>query len=324
MVFQPGNIVKAMKFVTVTADPFLSWRLAAPSLSQPGIIRAGGGVKTPGGSGIGISRVLQMLGEKTVALVPFGGSSGLEFIESAKEEPFAFHPVPVSGTTRYRLVLVDESTEDTMEIDTPGSPLSESDWQSLLREASDICSEGDWAVAAGPLAPGIPDDFYRFLSGRLRERGAMMALDASGAPLERALHYKGILRPHIVKMTIAGLSGLWRAALSSLDEIWAQGYRFPEGPEFLISHDSEGALVLSRNGCWEGRSLHAGAHCRGGGEDALLAGYVLMRQRGSHEPDALKHALACADASDALPPGRSLDSGLIKSSLSAIEIRRKG
>lgn len=290
-----------MKFVTITPNPSIDWTLYVSSLSLRGMVKAEKEDVACGGKGINVARVLHRMGENTLAIFPCGGHSGQDLIDAATGEGLPFDAVSISGAIRRNVVAVDEANGEVLKINTPGPRLSEDEWQELLTKAVDSCDEGDWAVAGGSLPPGVPEDFYRWISGRLRDKGAMMALDASGPPLERALNFPGIIRPHVVKVNLAELSGLWSTSLISLKSVWSQGYRFAEGSEYLVSHGARGALVLSCRGCWIGYSTKTAARYVVGGGDSLLAGYVKKRQQDVPEDESLRFALACATATALAP-----------------------
>lgn len=310
-----------MKFITITPNPALDWTLFLPSLLLRGMVKISREHLACGGKGINVSRVLHRLGESTYAIFPCGGHSGEEFIQTAEQEAFPFSPVPVAGGLRRNVVFVDEKSGEALKINTPGPTLEENEWQRLLQHAVDSGDEGDWAVAAGSLPPGVPDDFYRWLTARLADRGVSAVLDTSGSPLERSLNLQGIIRPRIVKMNLQELSGLWNCPLASLRKVFSQGYRFAEGPEYLISHGAQGALVLSRRGCWIGKSHRTAEHYVVGGGDSLLAGYVRMRQKSSPEEEALAFALACATATALAPLHHLADPDDVRNCLCHIEVR---
>ncbi len=290
-----------MKFLTVTPNPSLDWTLTIPSL-QPGLIaRASEESLHCGGKGINVSRILQRLGLPTAALFPCGGHSGDELIELIKKENITFHGSEIKGSTRRNTVITAGNSGDTMKINTTGPWMENDEWQALLDRAVELCDEEDWIVAGGSLPPGVDDRFYRWLAGRICEKGGFMALDTSGTPLEAALHGEGLIRPRVVKMNLAELSDLWKAPLASLHDAWRQGYRFPEGPEFLISHGREGAMVISCRGRWQGKSPAPYSHMSVGAGDSLLAGYLVKRSTGLPEGESLRFALACAAATVRAP-----------------------
>jgi 1-phosphofructokinase len=290
-----------MKFLTLTPNPSLDWTLAVPSLPHGGIVKASAESLHCGGKGINVSRILRRLGFHTIAFFPFGGYSGEELLELVRHEGISFHGHQIKGGTRRNMVLLAGGAGEALKVNTAGPFLDDEEWQTLLEMAFDLCDEGDWMVAGGSLPPGVDERFYRYLAARIREKGASMALDTSGLPLEAALHKEGALRPQVVKMNLAELSELWKAPLSSLEEAWCQGYRFPEGPEFLVSQGSEGAMVISCRGRWHGKPGKSVPRMVVGAGDSLLAGYLAKRSSGHPEGESLRFALACATATAMAP-----------------------
>jgi len=308
------------RFITVTPNPSIDYALTVPSLVPGAVVKTTAEQLHCGGKGVNVSRLLARLGKATVALFPCGGYSGLEHMELAFREGLAIHPFMIRGSTRRNTVISATGQGGVLKVNSAGPVLEEYEWKAFLDEAVNFCGEGDWVIAGGSLPPGVDIRFYRWLAGRTRDRGTMMALDTSGPPLEVALIGGGIIRPHVVKMNLDELAELWKSPLASLETAWNQGYRFPEGSEYLVSHGPEGAMVISARGRWRAFSHRRHGGLVVGSGDSLLAGYVLKRSQGAMEMESLRFAVACATATAMAPLHQLASPQEVEACLAQVEV----
>ena len=89
-------------------------------------------------------------------------------------------------------------------IPVPEGPLvSASEWQAALAHCAGL--EGEWLVASGSLARGVPDDFLVHLARDAAARGARLVVDTSGPALKAVLDAGGLF---LVKPSQGELKGV--------------------------------------------------------------------------------------------------------------------
>src|ERR1035437_7688704 len=172
--------------VTRTANPSLDRTVSITDLQRGEVQRATASRLDPGGKGVNISRALTAHRARTLAVLPAGGPQGHLLAELLQEAGIAVAIVPISGSTRANLALV-EPDGTTTKINEPGPLLSRAEIEALLAGAVDTLAEQpSWLVGSGSLPPGVDDDLYAGLVGRCRDAGGRGGIGASGRPLRLA------------------------------------------------------------------------------------------------------------------------------------------
>jgi 1-phosphofructokinase len=163
-------------------------------------------------------------------------------------------------------------------------------------------------VLAGSLPPGVPANFYAEITRELRARfGAAapkVAIDSSGAPLAAAV----AARPDLLKPNAEELAEL--TGVSDPDSLEADPRLAARAALTLIEAGvgavlatlgSQGAVLVTADGCWLARSPKIVARSTVGAGDSSLAGYLLSDIAGASAPDCLRQAAAHGAAAASLP-----------------------
>jgi 1-phosphofructokinase len=159
-------------------------------------------------------------------------------------------------------------------------------------------------AVCGSLPPGVKQDFYARLIVRLRQRGALVALDTSGAWLELGLP----AGPDLVKPNRDELSAVTGRPLCTLGDVIeaAKLVQDKGAGQVLVSLGADGAVLVTGAGAIHGEAPVSAPRSAVGAGDALLAGFLASGGQKSGRPgvEGLRRALCWGAAATALPGSR--------------------
>ena len=145
--------------ITLTPNPSLDRTMIIEELVRGAVIRAQRNWTEPAGKGVNISRALAANGIATRAVLPIGGANGEELCRLLEASGVDFTPVPVAGSIRSNLSVV-EPDGATTQLNEAGPTLTADEVDALIEAVVQASSSGEWVAASGSLAPGMTDDFY--------------------------------------------------------------------------------------------------------------------------------------------------------------------
>lgn len=282
--------------VTVTPNPSVDHTIEVPLLERGAVVRASAAWAEPGGKGVNVARALVSNGTKAVAVLPCGGSEGLQLAALLAAESVEVVQVQLAGPTRANITVV-EPDGTTTKLNAPGPALTAAEVADLTATAVGAAAGASWVVASGSLPPGVPDTYYADLVCRLTALNVRVAVDTSGAALGAAITARPALvkpnRQELAEVTGRPLRTLGDAALAAA-ELLSRG-----AGAVLASLGPDGAILLDGGG----RILHACApairpRSTVGAGDVALAGF--LHAAGSGEL-ALATAVAWGAAAARMP-----------------------
>jgi len=288
--------------ITLTPNPSADRTVSIADLQPGEVHRATASRIDPGGKGVNISRALTAHKASTLAVLPAGGPDGHLLAELLSEAGIAVAIVPISGSTRANLALV-EPDGTTTKINEPGPLLSDSELKDLIAGVvATLAQKPSWLVGSGSLPPGVDDDLYAALVRRCRDAGVSVAIDASGTALRRAV----AAGPDLIKPNLEELEELVDRSLNTLGEVYTAGAALVAGGvgAVVVSLGGHGALLVTSS-----TTAHATAPVPQrlstvGAGDALLAGYLYATGSGSTAVQALCTGVAWGAAAVTLPGSR--------------------
>ncbi|MEP7193341.1 MAG: 1-phosphofructokinase [Actinomycetota bacterium] len=288
--------------VTLTPNPSVDRTVSITDLQRGEVHRATSSRIDPGGKGVNISRALTAHKARTLAVLPAGGPQGHLLAELLEEAGIPIAIVPIGGSTRANVALV-EPDGTTTKINEPGPLLTSSELEALLAGAADTMAERpSWLVASGSLPPGVDDDLYAGLVRRARVAGVNVAIDASGPPLRLAV----AAGPDLIKPNLEELEELVGRSLNTLGDVLHAG-------SDLVAHDvgtvvvslgGHGALLVSPSVVAHAVAPVSSPLSTVGAGDALLAGYLFATGSGSTAVEALCTGVTWGAAAVSLPGSR--------------------
>lgn len=152
----------------------------------------------PGGGGVNVSRAIKKLGGESRLLYPSGGIVGQLLNDLLEKEKIGHRPIPIKGTIRENVIILEESTGLQYRFGMPGPILTDGEWQKCLDELESAKPTPDYIVASGSLPTGVPADFYARVARVGKKRGIKVIVDAPSVNLKPVLQ-EGVylIKPNI-------------------------------------------------------------------------------------------------------------------------------
>lgn len=281
--------------LTVTPNPCVDKTIFIKHLEAGTKIRAPRYSCITGGKGCNVSRVIQVLGDKTKALFFAAGHTGRHAVEMLeKEDGVPCVPLWVSGMTRTITTVLEEEIHRQTALFEPGPIITPEEYTRFLelfrRELSGVAL----ITLNGAASNAGQDTLYKDLILIAHEHKLPVILDAYGAIFEKGLEAK----PYMVKPNLEELEGLLGKALptreaqwQAVDELLSRGITL-----VVLSLGEEGALVATKD--WQ-------AHVQApaieevnpvGSGDALVAGFALGLARGLSLEETARFGIALGTA----------------------------
>ncbi|MGO1768955.1 MAG: 1-phosphofructokinase family hexose kinase [Microbacterium sp.] len=260
--------------VTVTLAPAIDLTYRIDAVVPGAVNRASSATRELSGKGVNVSHAVAASGVRTRAVLPMGeadaGEAGEEWLR----------PVAAHARTRVNVTM---ATADgvTTKLNAPTSPLTRGEVAQVIEAAvSETRAIGaGWIVVAGsvpPLARGGPVDLLDVLAELRAATDARIAVDTSGAALERVVA-DGLADVALVKPNTHELAAATGAPLTTIGEVVAAARELVgRGCETVyVSMGEDGALAVTRDGSWWARAAAPAVLNATGAGDASLAGFLV-------------------------------------------------
>ena len=280
--------------ITVTLNPALDKTVTLPGFAVNTVNRVQNIRLDPGGKGINVSKSIQALGGKTLAIGVLGGASG-GYIKAALDRiGLANDMVITGGVTRTNLKVVDPVLGTNTDINEPGSPVNPEDLQKVWHKISEAVQPGDTVVFAGKNPPGMDDGLLAEWIRKLKSLDVRVCVDTVGVPMELALREK----PDIIKPNRDELSALMgRDLRTNEDVLEAARALVSQGVGLVaVSMGGEGALFVTANQCLRGYSPKVHVASTVGAGDSMMAALAHYSAAGCSLEETARRAIAVATA----------------------------
>ncbi|MFD7134035.1 1-phosphofructokinase family hexose kinase [Streptomyces sp. NPDC059894] len=227
--------------LTVTLNTALGITHRVPALRPHTRHRVTEVTERAGGKGLDLARVLAALGHEVTVTGFVGGATGREVRDRLTDVTDAL--VPVSGTTRRTVAVVDERTGETTRFDEPGPVITPAEWSAFQRTYEALVAGARAVALCGSLPPGVPVGAYAGLVRTARAAGTPVLLDTGGEPLRRAV----AARPDLITPNAGELAELTGShePLRATEDARRRGAR-----AVVASLGREGLVAAAPEGRW--------------------------------------------------------------------------
>lgn len=299
--------------VTFTANPSLdrSVCLTEP-LTRGQVQRADSSMQQAAGKGINVAAVLADSGMETTAVVAFFDPGFAELLHTQRPRVHLVSP-PCNHMVRVNTAIT-EADGTTTKINEPGPLLSASDiaagTASVVEQVSD--TNASWLVFSGSLPPGDTSDWYAKIIAEVSGSGCLIAVDTSGAGLDRVIdgltnNPIDLIKPNSDEL--AQLTGKDAAVFESdakaghFEAIVEAALSLHERgiANVLVTLGSAGALLARNDGVWYAQAPKVTVLSTVGAGDSSVAGFILAHQQGADPGRCLATAVAYGSAAASLP-----------------------
>ncbi|WP_336970679.1 1-phosphofructokinase [Sphingobium aromaticiconvertens] len=288
-----------MRALTVTFNPAIDQTITIDRLEPGAVHRARSVRQDAGGKGVNVASCLADWGVPVSAFGLLGADNGAPFEALFAAKGIKDHFLRRAGATRVNLKLLDAI--DTTDINMDGAVADPAQIEALVTAIEAQADKESLILLCGSLPPGCPTDIYARMVARLRAKGAMLLLDASGPPLAHAL--KGNVLPHILKPNRHELEEWHGAPLHDVADVArVAGSLLARGVKLVVvSMGEDGALFLAQEGTQIARLTADAVASTVGAGDAMVAGIAAAIIEGSDLERIARLSTAFAVAKLGLP-----------------------
>ncbi len=289
-----------MEIVTLCMNPALDITTVTDVVRPTDKLRCGTPRYDPGGGGINVAHVAEVLGTPATAVFPAGGPAGELVHTLLVAEGLAVQRIRIGGSTRESLTVNETSTQRQYRFVLPGPQLTIAEQAECLLRLRRAAAGGRIVVASGSLPPGVPDDYYQQVSTVCEEHGATFLLDTSGGGLTHIKSGVFLLKPSIRELREAVGADLADEA----EQVAAARSLVSGGVarHVLVSKGNQGALLVGADATQRFAAVDVPPGSGVGAGDAMLAGVAVGIARGWPLSEAVRLGIA-AGAAMLLTPG---------------------
>ncbi len=283
---------------TVTLNPAVDRELSVPVIAYDQVLRSSSLCIDFGGKGFNVSRMIKSLGTSSTAMGFVGGKSGELLDDGLHSLGIETDFVWIDAETRTNVSIKSTAENHYIKVNEPGPTITKEEQELLIRKISNLSSSGDWWILAGSLPPGVPTDYYARLIRIIQGKDAKVIFDTSGKPLQEGCD----AQPYMIKPNDIELRELSQKPAENLTQIITSSKVLQEkGIKIIvISLGKKGALLLSSEGDFLGKSPPIKEINPIGAGDSLVGGMVWVFNQGHSLEDALRWGVACGAAAASL------------------------
>ncbi len=265
---------------TLTLNPAIDVTFTVSEFSPDDSNRVEEVIRTPGGKGVNVSRVVKVLGGKATTLGLLGGYQGIEFKKMLEAEGLYIWSVDSKSPTRENIAIKDKKTGKMTRFNLPGGAVTKFEYAELINLVKQLADTTNTFVLSGSLPPGLPANTYAKLINQIKKENpkCQIVLDADGEALELGVKAK----PFLVKPNEHELERLFRKKIKTMPEkIKALKQLQSQGIPFVVlSLGSKGSLaLLPDKTLYLVHAPHVRVRSTLGAGDALVAGIIHSLQQ---------------------------------------------
>jgi 6-phosphofructokinase 2 len=292
--------VAGHRIVTLTMNPALDITTSTDVVHSTDKLRCAAARYDPGGGGINVAHVADVLGAAATAVFPAGGPAGDMVHNLLVAEGLSVHRIRIGGSTRESFTVDERSTGKQYRFVLPGPELTLAEQTECLLQLRIAAASAAIVVASGSLPPGVPPDFYQQVANVCADIGAIFLLDTSGGGLRQVNSGVCLLKP-----SLRELRECVGRELATEDEQLAAAHDLIDrgcADNVLVSLGAQGALLATRHGGNRFPPVRVPAGSGVGAGDAMVAGVAVGLARGWPLTKAVRLGIATG-AAMLLTPG---------------------
>ena len=273
---------------TITLNPAIDTRYFIDDFKEGRLFRVDKIIKSPGGKGLNVSKVLQQLGADITATGILGGKNGEWIQENLKKIGIKEEFVVTENETRVCIAVLANHSET--EILESGEELSASDLEKFEKKYLELLKRSDVITMSGSLSKGIPSDYYKKIIEMANENGKKVILDTSGRSLLEGVQGK----PYLIKPNFDELEFVLGESIDGRDKIKKAVDKLKQfgAQNVLVSLGGNGALYFGEK-VLKVEIPEISIHNTVGSGDSSVAGFAKGLSDGLSLEETLKLSMAC-------------------------------
>jgi 6-phosphofructokinase 2 len=289
--------------VTLTMNPALDITTSVDRVRPTEKLRCQGARHDPGGGGINVARIANVLGAAASAVFPAGGPIGDVIADLLVAERVAFHRVSIKGRTRESFTVNEESSGKQYRFVLPGPRLTFSERAQCVYELRAAAGPAQFVVASGSLPPGVPADFYQQIADVCRDVGTRLILDTSGIGLQHITSGVFLLKSSVRELREC----VARELATEADQVAAAQELIERGTAkvVVVSLGGRGALLVTSDAAQRISAIRMRSGSGVGAGDAMVAAITVGLSRGWPLSKSVRFGVA-AGAAMLMTPGTAV------------------
>lgn len=291
------------KIITITFSPCIDKSASVVELVAEKKMHCIEAKSEPGGGGINVARILNMLGGNVTAVFPSGGYTGTHLNKLLQTEKIPFEAILAKNETRENLAILDKASNKQYRFGMPANELFEEEWMACLK-VIETQKNIDYIVASGSLPTGVPLNVYAQLSKIAQKYQAKLIVDTSGDALkEVATEHVYLLKPNLEELGI-----LLNKDSVKIEEVEIAAKELISRGKCAIvvtSLGANGAILVTKGKAYKVDAPKVDVKSTIGAGDSMVAGIVFALSNGESLEKSLQYGVACGTAAT-MNPGSEL------------------
>lgn len=274
----------------MTLNPSVDIKYTLDYFSIDEVNRVDQVIKTAGGKGLNVSRVLKQLDADVGATGFLGGELG-EFIRSElKKECIVDLFVPISGKTRNCIAVIHEGMQT--EILESGPVIQDEEIEHFLSNFIKILPQVDLVTISGSLPKGVPTNFYQRIIELCSQHEKLVLLDTNEKLLDASL--KGGAKPYLIKPNQEELAGFLGREINSQEDLMValEDQAFQDIEWVVVSLGSKGAMIKHQESIYNVQIPKVEAVNPVGSGDSVIAGFASGLSRKLEKTTLMRYGIA--------------------------------
>ena len=273
---------------TVTLNPAIDTRYFIEDFKEGRLFRAEKTIKSPGGKGLNVTKVLRQMGADVVATGIIGGKNGEWIQENLKKMDIKEEFYVSSAETRVCIAVLAKHSET--EILESGEELTDSDLRAFEKKLMELVEKSDVITMSGSLPKGMEAGYYQKLVELVNRKGKKVILDTSGKSLLEGV--KG--KPYLIKPNFDELEYVLGESIDGRDKIKKAVEKLKNlgAQNVLVSLGGEGAIYFGEE-ILKITIPKIKIHNTVGSGDSSVAGFAMGLNDGLELNEVLKLSMAC-------------------------------
>ncbi|KAJ4460664.1 putative Fructose-1-phosphate kinase [Paratrimastix pyriformis] len=253
--------------------------------------------ESPAGKAVNVAHVLGQLGVPT-KLYGFVGEDTIQLFKSHLSTVVECCLEVLPQRTRVNTTLIDKERHTETHIREQGYPVTLEVFRAHLERILATSQSGQWVVFSGSLPPGLPPEALGEAVRMCKQKGMLVAVDASGDALKAAVaETPDLIKPN--KEELCTLVGKDLVNTLGIAEAASRIPYYNPGMRVLASDGPKGCYYITSHG-----RIHAKLDPETpvqlistvGSGDALLAGFLCGLYEGWNVSQSLRYAVRVATA----------------------------
>jgi 1-phosphofructokinase family hexose kinase len=290
------------RIVTITLNPAVDRVLEAPGFAVGKHVRGKRVALHPAGKGVNVSRVLALLGIRSIATGFVGqGELGMfeEHLEETGHNRVICQLLIVRARTRDNVTIVDPIEDTETHVRDEGFEVQPEDVARIASKLALLSNEDTLMVFAGSLPPGVSPGAFSHMVDRCNERGARIVVDTS-VPGLADMREAAAWMLKLNREELAAMAEMPTESEAQVLEACKALFRRGKGRfgHILATMGADGAILYGETVRLRGRvGVHPGRIVSTVGcGDCMVAGVIAGHIRSGDWTVALREGLAAATA----------------------------